>query len=44
MDQMAITVQENVAVVTIFDLNEIADQAVRSAALDKIPLRHAERL
>lgn len=44
VDQVAVAVQQDVAVVTILHLNEIADQTVRSAALNKIFLRHAERL
>lgn len=44
MDQMAIAVQQDIAIVAIFHLNEIADQAIRGTALNEIPLRHTERL
>lgn len=44
VNQMAVAVQQDVAVVTILHLNEITDQTVRGTALNEIFLRHAERL
>lgn len=41
---MTVAMQQNIAIVTVFHLNKIADQAVRSATLNKVSLRHAERL
>lgn len=44
VDQMAVAVQQDIAIVTVFHLNEIADQAIRGATLNEIPLRHSECL
>lgn len=44
MDQMTVAVQQDITIVTVFYLNEIADQAIRGTALNKISLRHSERL
>lgn len=41
---MTVAVQQDIAIVTIFYLNEIADQAIRGTALNKISLCYSERL
>lgn len=43
MNQVTVAVQQNISVVTILHLDEIADQTVRGTALNEIFLRHAER-
>ena len=44
MNEMTLTVQKNVAVVSVFDLEEVGDDAVGRAALDEVSLSREELL
>ena len=43
-DEMTFAVNQDVAVVSILELEEIADDGIRRERLDKVVLRGAERL